>query len=931
MILKKACLLFVLTLCMQKIIAQEEALTDFKAAPMTQGQLPNGMHYYIMHNDNPKGRAAFYFAQNVGSILEEDTQRGLAHFLEHMAFNGTQHFKNKEMLDYLEKNGIKFGTEINAFTTYDETVYNIRNVPVENKRLLDSVLLVLHDWSGYLTLSDEEIDNERGVVREEWRTRYNARIRARDSIEKNGLLIGSKYENRATIGTMEVIDNFKYDELRNYYKKWYRPDLQAVIVVGDIDAAAIEEKVKSIFSEIPLRKNLPERPVFDVPLGADFTYLPIKDKELGAPLIEYYIKHKTDTSLTQKEEIKNELKYQLLSSIFSQRLQEQKNSTSNPLLSINFGISDVVRSLDALKITIQPKTDSILPALHFALTELKRFSLYGATEKEFERTKNSVTKSLQNDLQETKNNTNVFMGIALYKAFFNKSPLPDKNWKINYQLSCLKDMQNQDLLDYFKEYDRPVGNVLAIEGSDEVHYPTKEEVLKVIENARNSHPEPYVEKVYNTKLMTLNLPGGTVISSKKLNNINAKTYLLSNGARVTLVHQSNEKGRVYFQALSPGGLSVLDKKLLSNAMFTPMLASESGLANLNKTELRKASGINLVEVKINEYDEQLIGTASDNNLEALFKGIYMTFTKPRFDDSELEAVQQNLKLLLATLKSMVQSDFSDSLQLAKTNYSDRKMILNDKLIEDLSMPTAETIYRNRISNAADFDFVFLGDFDSDNLLKFVTKYIGSIPGNDAPEQPIDHHMKPPLGINTLHMSRAMTTPQASVYIYLTGNLPYTLQNKKVMAVIEELLSKRYMERIREQEGGTYGVRVRTDMRHLPEDSYEINISFNGNPEKTERLVEIVYEELKNLEHQVNINELLEVKKNLKKSITDSQKYNRYWLEMIVDHIQNNVPITSVEDDLKNIDAVSQEDIKRVMVQINTDPRVVEGILSPEKE
>lgn len=914
-------------LCLQMVIGQEKEISQFKPAEIITGTLANGMHYYIMHNEEPKERASFYFAQNVGSIQEESTQRGLAHFLEHMAFNGTKHFKDKQMVEYLEKNGVKFGNEINAFTVYDETVYSIKNVPVQNERLLDSVLLILHDWSGSLTLSDKEIDNERGVVREEWRSRYNPRIRTTDSVKNQGLLVGSKYARRSPIGTMDVINNFKYEELKDYYEDWYRPDLQAVIVVGDMDAEKMEKKIKATFSSIPLRDNLPKRKSFTVPIGDDFTYLKVIDKELGTTDIEYYIKYKADNDLTEKEVLENNVKYRMISSIFNQRLSKLSQLPSSPVYVSRFGIENVVRPLDVLKITMQPKRDSLLPALQFALTEYRRLMLYGATPQEFNRVKASMERGYNNGITK-KGSSSIYHAIKIYEAFFKKHQLPDYNWGQRYELAYLKELTNQDLHNYFKQYNSTKGNVLAIKGTDEVRYPSKAEVLAVLNTSRSSNPDPYKEITYDKKLKELELPGADIVREEKLKNNDGIRYTLSNGARISLFVSPNKGEEVYFEAVSPGGKSLLEEAQLPNAKFVNEFASASGLANLNKMELRASTEVVTVKTAIDDYEESLSGYSNSDNLEKLFKGIYLAFTAPRFDDEVFEGTKESLENLQALIKGNVQSDFIDALQLARSNYSPREMLFSKELLGNLSMQAMEAVYRDRISNASDFDFVFMGNMETEGFLELVKKYIGSIPGNNTTETAINHHMIPPVGIHKVHLKSDMQTPQGTVNIYFMGDLEYNNENKLLITVIEQLLNKRYLEKIREEEGGTYGVRVKGGLQHLPEDRFILNISFNCNPEKTDRLVSIVYEELQKLSKEINSAELHEIKSSLNKETEEKKGYNKQHFETVMNSFKNNVPLLSVKEVLKRIDAIADEDIINLAKQIIDNPRIVEGVLKP---
>jgi len=917
-----------LFLCVYQLIFSQ-TVTDFKAERMKQGVLPNGMQYYIMQNETPKGRAAFYFAQNVGSILEEDNQRGLAHFLEHMAFNGTQHFPDKQMLKYLEKNGVQFGSEINAFTKYDETVYSIRNVPTQNPKLIDSVLLVLHDWSGYLTLDDEEIDNERGVVHEEWRTRYSAQKRAKDSVLELGLLKNSKYADRSPIGLMNVIDNFEYNTLRKFYKKWYRPDQQAVIIVGDIDEDEVAQKVKELFGNIPLSNDLPERPKFEVPLKkGNFVYLPIKDQELRIPSIEYYFKHKPDSSLTQTQQLERALKLQTIRSILDARLTSKAGLPNSPVYSARFSTEDVVRTLQNFKIELQPKKDSLLTSIAWIATELKRFALYGATDKEFERTKSSLIRSFKSKIEKG-GSSNVYHAIEIYEAFFKQQKLPDYIWENEFQLNYLDSIDKNDLLLVFEEYYNNASSVVAILGSDTLHYPDEKQVISTIKKVNDSNPEPYQEiEIEAKELSPLDLPGSKIVEEEQLKELDAISYTLANGAQVLLAKPISEMEGVYLKAISPGGRSLLEEDLLSNSLFAPHFSAESGIANLSKKQLYKSNEVILPSVKIEDYQELLESYTNVDNLEKLNKGIYLSFTSPRFDETIFDTTRNDLERLLALLSANVQSNLADSLQMAKTNYSKREVHLNKQLLQDLSMSKMKKAYADRIKNAADFKFIFMGDVPKEKFENLIEKYIGSIGGNSDTEQMIDQDLRPTPGINKLHMKRKMQTPQASVIVYLTGEITINTQNELILQVIEQLLTKRYMEEIREEEGGTYGVRVNAGLKYLPTEAFELNISFNGNPEKTNRLVDIVYEELNALSHSIDNIAFAEIKSNLKKAEQEKKENNKLYFDRLVNSLETGEILESSAQRIFKIENLTEEDIMQVSKKIMENPRLVEAILSP---
>ncbi|UII19013.1 M16 family metallopeptidase [Fulvivirga ligni] len=927
----KACVFLLLALSFQKMtFAQKKDNTTFKEANITQGVLKNGLHYYIMHHEEPKERVSFYFAQNVGSILENDGQQGLAHFLEHMAFNGTEHYKDKEMLEYLEKNGIKFGSEINAFTSFDETVYNINKVPVQNEQLLDSVLLVLRDWSGGLLLTESEIDKERGVVMEEWRSRNTPRNRASEKIFKQGVLKGSKYENRMPIGQMEVVDNFEYGVLRDYYNRWYRPDQQAVVIVGDIDPKIIEKKVKDTFASIPLLKDLPERPTFDVAISKEFNYITATDKELGEPVIQYYIQHKANKSLSMKEEIQEDLKYQLSRYIFNLRLSEIARSEHSPVLSAGFGLSNFVRPLDVLSMTAQPKKDSLTAALEFTFTELKRFMVYGPAEAELSRAKAAFKTSLESSLKNIDKHSNDAYAHEIYNAFFEKQKVADREWNLNYRISYLESLHSDDLLSYLKSYYSTKGNIVAFTGSDKVEYPGKQEVVNIMNKVKKSALEPFKEELSDKKLIEQTLPVGEIVSTQDFEGINAKTYTLSNRARVTLFPTTFDKEKVFFQAYSPGGKSLLATKQLSNALVATSLASESGIGSMNKVELGKflQGKQTSITLEIGDHGEAMAGESSLDDIETLMQRIYLAFTAPRFDEDAFGIIKQSLENSLTAKNNNVKSDFGDSVNLAQNNYSDRTVLFNKGLINDLSVDAMEQVYTDRFKNASDFDFIFVGDFENEKFLELIKTYIGNIPGDGSKERSVNHFMKPKTGITKVHLNRKMETPQTTVNIYLTGDLQYNKENRLILNIIGQLLGKRYLDRIREDEGGSYGVQAYGYMQNIPEDNFVISIGFNCNPKKAEQLTDIVYEEIKQLSNSLDSKELQEIKSNLKKGVVENRENNRYWLNKITSSIKNDLPLSTEEELISSIDAITEKDIKEVAAKINENTRVIEGVLNP---
>ena len=922
-------LLFFFLIVSTSLSAQKLSDTPVRPENMASGVLENGMHYYVLHNEEPKDRASFYFAQNVGSVLENDTQRGLAHFLEHMAFNGTQNFKDKEMLEYLEKNGMKFGSEINAFTSFDETVYNINQVPVTNEKLLDSVLLILHDWSGYLSLTDAEIDNERGVINEEWRSRNTAGFRANSKVWLDGFLKDSKYSKRMPIGLMDVVNNFEYDELRDYYKRWYRPDQQAVIVVGDVDVKELAAKIKKVFSPIPLKENLPERPVFDVPITADFVYINSTDKELGEPSIQYFVK-RTPLDLSVVEKIKEDITGSFASYILNNRFSELVLEKNCPVLGVNFGVQEFVRPVEILSLNARPKKDSLLSGLQYIVTEYTRFAEFGATPDELTRAKAAFKTSLESSQANIAKRSNDSYAGEIYQDFFDKEPVTDYAWTLAYQLSLLDKVTNESILDYLKRFKGDAGRGVSMVGSDTNTYPDQEAIEAALDQVAAKKLTPFEETSSDKKLINTALKGSPVVKTEGIEGIDAKLYTLANGVKLALYPTDFDKEQVFMTAFSPGGSSLLAVDELPNTFIASYLVSQSGLGDLNKIELQKllAGTETSLGVSINGYSESLSGSSKTKDLETLFKKIYLQFTAPRFDAQAFEILKQNVATNLIAKEKNVSSEFQDSLQKAASGNSERTILFDQNLLDAISLEGAEKIYRDRISNAGDFTFVFVGDFDEKQLLALATEYLGSIPGTTQTETAVNHNMRPAKGKTMVHLTKQMETPQTTISVMFTGDMEYSKKNNLKLYVLSQLLDKRYMERIREEEGGSYGVQVSGSVSWVPTGSYNLSVSFKCNPDKADDLLNIVYAELKKMETSIDAAELAEIKSNYKKGVSENQRNNNYWLSNIANNLQKGMPVSDEAGSIALIESITPDDLMETAKVINDDPAIVEGELMP---
>jgi zinc protease len=899
------------------------------------GKLKNGLTYYIMHNEEPKDRASFYFVQNVGAILEDDNQNGLAHFLEHMAFNGTEHFKGKGIIKMLEKNGVTFGKEINAYTAQDETVYNISTVPVTNEKLIDSTLWVLHDWSGSLSLTNQEIDAERGVIREEWRTRRTSDFRLKMQTDPV-LYKGSKYSKRDVIGDLNIINNFKYPELRNYYKKWYRPDLQSVIIVGDIDVKVMEEKVKAIFSGIPLAKKAAVRTYAEIPKHDELYFGTASDKEASSTTITLrYITDEPlvkDSTVTRKN-VMNSFYTNILNNRFKELLLKNQSSSLN--LSAYF--SGISRLNNSYNITASVKKGKTLEAFEEAYTEAERLKRFGALKTELERTKKLFISSYDDFISNKDKVDNDSWADKLTDYFLKAKPFlsPEDDYKLI--VGIIKSITLEELNAYAQTIQKPTNQVVLITGSDQDKndFPTKEAVVSVMKKVENSTLEPYTKKENNAPLIDKELKPASIKKTFEVAGIkDAKGYILENDAKVIILPTTYSQDQIIFSAFSKGGKSLVKTEDLASAEIATTIARSSGLGNFDNIGLKEKLTGKVAQAApfIGANTQGFQGSSNKADLETMLQLLYLSFEAPRFDPNIFNILKEQYKNRLETIKKDNGSAFKDSIDLANSNHNARTFLFNEKFLETIDLKKAESIYRDRIKNAADFTFVFVGNIP-DSGLELIQKYIGNIKSNPAlKENYIDHNIEPKKGKTIVHFKRPMEVAKTTVYLNLAGKTEYSKENALSIYIIGEILSKRFLQTIREEEGGSYGVNVGGNLEMIPKPAFSLALTFDCNPDKEEKLMQIVWKELNDLKsNPVNANDLEDIKKALLKNREESLKTNSFWNTTIYNSTLNQIPFLQ-DDEYKNlISKINQKTIQQFSKHVLDSSSSVEVIMSPESQ
>lgn len=900
------------------------------------GVLENGMTYYIKANQEPKERATFYIIQDVGALLEEDHQNGLAHFLEHMAFNGTEHFPGKGILDFLERNGVAFGENINAFTGQNQTIYLLGDVPMDKPAIIDSCLLILNDWSNYLLLTDEEIDLERGVIMEEWRTSNTAQRRMLKA-SMPYLYPNSKFAERDVIGDMEIIENFEYDALRDFYHKWYRTDLQAIAIAGDFDAEEVEKKVIDLFSKIPPVEDAPERPFYEIPEHEEPVFGLVTDVEADQTIIQYLIRHrKPDTGPETVMDYREDYIQSLFGDMMSLRIQELLQKGDPPFVDgiINYGDSE--RGYEALTLFLLPNPNQEELGLTALLTELEKVKRYGFTAGELDRAKAEILTQWEKYYKERDKISNNQFVNAYVNHFLNGDAYLSAETGYMLVQALLPTITLEDFNMRLDQWITDKNRVLVIQGPEgEAHQHLNEAATwSVFAQVAQLEVEPYEDEALAESLVSKELPVNSVKDVKNVDFLDAVEWTLDNGAKVIYRHADFEKDQVQIRAYSKGGSSLFDSEYVPTLMMLTDLTGFYGLGDFDATALQKMlAGKNVsLQLSLGGLSEGLSGTASPKDMEAMMQLLYLSFVEPRFDQEAHQAIIARFDAYLQNIENNPQKIMSDSLNLILTDYHPRTRLMNTEFLKDIDFEKIQEVYTDRFADASDFLFVIVGNMEAEEVKALSQKYIGAIPDLDREETWIDRKVYEPEGKIEKVIPLVLETPKASVNIIMNKEMEYSPYHSMVMRVIEGVLNLRYDETIREEEGGTYGVGLYTGVRRWPVEKASMQIMFDCAPERYVELKGIVYEELEKLAKEgpseVDLSKTVE---NILKDREESKEHNSYYLNTLYNYYVHEINFddpANYEDIVKNL---SVNDVQKVMEVFYTDPNIVDVVFIPKEE
>ena len=906
--------LMALILCLG--LQQAAAQMQLPPLPVDQnvriGKLDNGLTYYIRHNEKPENRVEFYIAQKVGSILEEPEQRGLAHFLEHMAFNGTKNFPGDErglgIVQWCESKGIKFGTNLNAYTSVDETVYNISNVPSTDQAVVDSCLLILHDWSDAILLADEEIDKERGVIREEWRSRNVGMLRLYTDAQAT-FYPGSKYVDCMPIGSIDVINNFPYQAIRDYYAKWYRPDLQGIIVVGDIDVDQMEQKIKTLFADIKMPENPAERIWYPVPDNEEPIVYIGKDKEIDTPMVDIYFKHDATPDSIKGSVLYLAQDYMMsaIARMLNERLSELAQSANPPFNmagcspDADFFLSGTMKSFN---ITAYTKNDGLSNGLKVLLQEVERVRRHGFTESEYARARANILQQLESSYNEREKTNNMAYVNQCLQHFLHAEPMPG----IEYEYATLNQLApnipvqaiNQVAQQLITANNQAV--FIAAPDKEGVVIPTKEEVVADLKAMSKLAVDPYVDKVSNEPLIKEAPQGGKIVSQKDNALFGATELTLSNGIKVYVKKTDFKADEIRMQGFSLGGTSLFDAADKLNYSTMNGVVDAGGAGNFSNVELTKLLAGKKVSVTatVGSTQENVSGNCSPKDFETMMQLTYLYLTQPRKDEEAFASFKNRLKAQLESAEANPLSAFSDTLSYELQGHNERYLNLKAAMVDQMDYDRILELYKQAFADCGDFTFILVGNAELDSIKPYIETYLGALPAKNAKQT----YNKANLltiakGTKENIFAKEQQTPMATVAMIINGSMAYDLRNETLMSVLSQALDMVYTEEIREKEGGTYGVSTYGSLGYEQQNAI-LQIVYQTDPAKFEHLNGIIVSLLdKMAQNGPSAEQMQKIKEYMLKKHADNQKENSYWMSNIKEVLYTGQDMTKDYEALVN--------------------------------
>lgn len=933
--------LVALVIGITSVVAQDPTAPLPMDPEVRVGKLDNGLTYYIRHNEKPKGQASFYIYHDVGAIQEDDDQQGLAHFLEHMAFNGTKNLPGKEMIEKLETIGVQFGYNLNAFTSWDCTEYMIKDCPITEENL-DLALLILHDWSQFIALQPEEIDSERGVIMEELRTRDGASLRAQnDMIQK--LFKGSLYEHRNLIGYLDGLKSFDHVALENFYKKWYRPEYQAIVIVGDIDVDQVEQKIKVLMSDIPASPaDAAQKEVITVPATEEPIVSVFADPEMTQSSVMMFARREALPKQYKGSIIgySTDLVYNFVGEMMNNRLEEIAQAADAPFLGggMNDGSIGICPTMETTMFSITAHEGRILDGFRAIYTEMERMRRHGFTASEFERAKQEILRYAErqytnrNDVHNDEYAQRYLDHYALGTTMMDA----ETEWQLDQML--INSLTVDDINQAYFQMVRPNENLVILARSPKkegLAIPTEAEILAVKAEVEASEIEPYKDNTVIEPLIdpAVKLKGSKVVATTENESLGFTEWTLKNGIKVVVRPSTLKADEVQIAALTKGGKSMLSDADYFHGDYLPLVMQQSGISKFSATELNKQlSGKSAyAHTTVSEYEHGVNAGGSPKDIETILQLMYLNFTAPRFDQTDLDNIK---KMYVPYFKNM-ESDprYIMGKAYTETLYQNnsRRQMTSAAQVESVNIPTLASVHNQLFSYADDFRFIIAGNVNIDELKPLVEKYIGSLPtSKKVAYDAVDDGVRMAQGDVTNDFRAKMQQPKVSVYMTYSGDVADNAKNRLIIDLLSRALDSRYLVSIREEKGGTYGVQVYGTTEKHPIEQYSMTIMFDTNEQLADELIEICDAEIKKIAEEGPLaDDIAKSKEFLQKNYANVLENNSGWMSAINRWYEEGYNYK--DEYLDILQSITLDDVKAFAQKLLNDGNRTLVIMRPEAE
>ncbi len=910
-----------------------------KAVPTDErvrtGTLPNGLKYYIQKNSKPENRAELRLSINAGAMQEDEDQLGLAHFLEHMCFNGTKNFSKSELVDYLESIGTKFGPDLNAYTSFDETVYMLQ-VRTDDQEMLDKGMLILQDWSNAVTFEGEEIDKERGVIMGEYRSGLGAQERMRN--EWFPLVFkDSRYADRLPIGKPEIIKNAPYDAFTRFYNDWYRPDLMAVVVVGDVDVDAMEAQIKERFGGLENPENPRKKIEYNVPKHDETLVTVVTDKEASSTQVQLMYKH-DPMKVKNMGDYRTRMVHSLYNRMLSSRLEELTKSANPPFLYGFSSYTNFVRTADAYYGAAGVEPDGVLEGLEALLTENQRVLQHGFTATELERTKKEILNSIEKQYKESDKTPSRRLAMRYVSNHLENSPIPSPKQTFELYEKFIPTITLKEINALAGQWITDKNRVVIVTGpeKEDITMPSEDDIRKILASVDEKEVKAYVDNVSSEPLMSKALKPGIIRDKKMIEEIGVTELNLTNGVKVILKPTDFKNDEILLTAFSSGGHSLVGDEDYMSASQASTIIDQSGVAKFSDTELQKMLAGKTVGVSpyIDELSEGFTGSCSPDDFETMLQLIYLYFTEPRKDEDAMNAYMTQMKTQMSFMGANPQFYFfSEVFKVLSNDHPRRKILPAVEDLDKVNLDRVMEIYRDRFADASDFTFVFTGNFDPDAIQIKLAQYLGNLPSTQRKETWKDVNVETPKGKIEKTFYKGQTQ-KSFAFLGFGGDFDWEDgQARYDFRSMISVLNIKLRERLREDEGGVYGVQVQGDVSRWPKEEFSILIFFNAEPNEVDKLVEITKEEIQKLiDNGVEDKDITKVTETQRQERIKNLKENRFWSGYLRSSYQNSLDPTNIQMEHyeKYVNSLSSESVVAMAKKVLKLDEIAQFVLKPEE-